>query len=105
MNDKRFDLTAINKMKNTVSIHGNRWFDKSGGNTYHTVSVSVNGTFIKKSGMTYGYGDAYQQTALKILFDMGIFIKSDSEGCFTIACRDRDFKYYITVSDGRKKDL
>ena len=44
---KKFNLDAINKPKNAVSITGKRWTD-SNGNTYHTVSVAVNGTFIKE---------------------------------------------------------
>lgn len=39
----------------TLKIHGKRWFQKSYGNTYHTVTVIVNGEEMK-SGITYGYG-------------------------------------------------
>jgi hypothetical protein len=47
----------------TIEIVGRRWFQKTYGNTYHTVEVYLNGQFAYKSGRTYGYGDQYVQTA------------------------------------------
>ena len=37
----------------TLKIYGKRWFQKSYGNTCHTVTVIVNGEEMK-SGITYG---------------------------------------------------
>ena len=53
-------------MKN-YTIIGRRWFQRSYGNTYHTVEIYVDGKFIGKSPETYGYGDCYRQTAAEML--------------------------------------
>ena len=38
----------------TLVIRGRRWFQKLYGNTYHTVTVVVNG-HVLKSNIQYGY--------------------------------------------------
>jgi len=98
-----------------IIINGKRWFDKVNGNTYHSVSVNVDGKEIGRSGIHYGYGDQYIQTAHEILMDAGIFprtgerLKSGMDKDYYDFCTDRmnnREKYYITVSDvQRKKDL
>lgn len=57
-------------IKATVSTR--RWFQKSFGNTYHTVAIQFkdeNGKvlFEKNSDITYGYGEHYKQTANEII--------------------------------------
>jgi hypothetical protein len=47
-------------------IAGRRWFQRSYGNTYHTVTLFYGDGATVKSEPRYGYGDAYLQTA----FDM-----------------------------------
>jgi hypothetical protein len=46
-----------------IEIRGRRWFQRSAGNTYHTVRVTVDGEEVYASGKTYGYGDSYRDTA------------------------------------------
>jgi hypothetical protein len=98
-----------------IIINGKRWFDKVNGNTYHNVSVNVDGVEIGKSGIHYGYGDQYIQTAHAMLQDAGIFPKTgerlksgmdkDYNDFLTDRMNNRE-KYYITVSDvSRKRDL
>ena len=50
-------------------ILGKRWFQKTYGNTYHSIEITDLNTgevLVKISGV-YGYGDQYQQTAIKWL--------------------------------------
>lgn len=56
----------------SLNIRGRLWFDKSGGNSYHSVSIEANGKWLFDIGMTYGYGDAYLDTALKALKKFGL---------------------------------
>jgi hypothetical protein len=62
--------------KQQIQIIGRKWFDRTYGNTYHTVEVYVNNKFIAKSPITYGYGDHFVQTAFEILQEKGIFKKT-----------------------------
>lgn len=45
-------------------IIGKRWFQKSFGNTYHSVRILENGQEIAHIPKTYGYDDQYLQTAI-----------------------------------------
>ena len=85
-------------------IIGRRWFQKTYGNTYHSVTVIVDGETVGTCPMTYGYGDQYIQTAHEMLVKAGEFA-----GDYSAFCQDRmdhRDKYTITVSDvARQKDL
>ncbi len=51
---------------NQITLIGKRKQDIN-GNTYHTVEIYVDGDFIAKSPITYGYEYQYEQTARNIL--------------------------------------
>ena len=53
--------------KKSVVITAKRWFQKSYGNTYHSVKVTLNGKVIGREVMKYGYGEQYMQTAEDIV--------------------------------------
>ena len=84
----------------TLKIYGRRWFQKSYGNTYHTVTVIVNGEEMK-SGITYGYGNHYLQTAADMLRNAGYDIPKDNGEAYAMMTR-----YEHNAEDvKRKKDL
>ena len=47
-----------------LHIEGRRWFQRSYGNTYHTVRIYANGELLHATEQQYGYDDQYIQTAL-----------------------------------------
>lgn len=84
----------------TLKIYGKRWFQKSYGNTYHTVTVIVNGEEMK-SGITYGYGNHYLQTAADMLRNVGYDIPENNGEAYAMMT-----KYEHEATDvKRKKDL
>lgn len=90
----------IMKKINTLEIIGKRWFQKSYGNTYHTTTVIVNGEELK-SGIKYGYENAYLQTAADLLRANGYEVPADNIEAFRMVC-----EYPHDVEDvNRKKDL
>ena len=85
---------------NTLEVIGKRWFQKSYGNTYHTATVIVNGEELK-SGIKYGYENAYLQTAADLLRVNGYEVPEDNVEAFRKMC-----EYPHDVEDvERKKDL
>jgi hypothetical protein len=56
---------------NTLTVIGRRWFEKTNGNTYHSVEVYRNGELIGLEPFRYGYGRQYQQTALELMKNAG----------------------------------
>lgn len=84
----------------TLKIYGCRWFQKSYGNTYHTTTVIVNGEEMK-SGITYGYGNHYLQTAADMLRNAGYDIPENNGEAYAMMT-----KYDHEATDvKRKKDL
>lgn len=81
-----------------IIITAKRWFQKSYGNTYHSVSIYKNSELIGYNPFTYGYGDHYLNTAADILKISEIKLRQD--------IRKNDKKYHITVMDvQRRRDL
>jgi hypothetical protein len=58
---------------NHIDIIAKRWFQRTYGNTYHSVEIIVDGKFLDKADFAYGYDYAYMQTAHKLLAKHGIF--------------------------------
>ena len=48
-------------MKKEILVIVKKWFDKTYGNTYHSIQFELNNRIIH-SGLTYGYGSQYEQT-------------------------------------------
>ncbi len=102
-------------VKHSINIDARRWFDKQWGNTYHSVSVSVDGNHIGIIPFASGYGEQYLQSALTLLQGAGIYRKTDKllpngtdadyNSLFTDMVNKRH-DFYITCSDvSRKRDL
>ena len=93
----------------SLVIIARRWFNRSRGSTYHSVVVIVNGKSIGKSDFTYGYSDAYMQTAHSILEKNGYFKdKPARQGYYLMYdwMRKNPAKSVTTVTDvSTKKDL
>ena len=85
---------------NELEIFGRRWFQKTYGNTYHTVTVIVNGEELK-SEIKYGQENAYLQTAADLLRVNGYEVPDDNLKAFQMV---REYPH--SVKDvKRKKDL
>ena len=91
------------KMK-SLEIFGRRWFQRGPGNTYHTVQVVIDGKTVWKSVRTYGYDDAYEQTAAAWLKEQGFIDRDDCP--LWRYCLDHGIKYQKYATDvQRRKDL
>lgn len=84
-------------------VEGKKWFDKINGNTYHTVFIvdAKTNKLIYESPITYGYDDAYRQTAFDFLIKGGLLKESDRFNHKLI----KDIIYFNVVDVPRKKDL
>jgi hypothetical protein len=104
----------MKKKRPHIVIIGRRWFQRTYGNTYHSVTVSVDGVVIGHTPMAYGYGDQYIQSAFEILQDKGIYPKTgerkngmDNDYSKFLQDRmDHRDRFTVSVSDvARQKDL
>lgn len=85
------------KKINTMKIEGKRWFQRSYGNTYHTVKVFVNDEVLE-SEVTYGYGSHFLQTAAELLKENGYEIPEDNGKAYAYVA-----KFPHTVEDVKRK--
>lgn len=93
--------------KTIFDVRGKKWRDTY-GNTYHTAEVTKYDSkgkeiYSEKSDVTYGYDDAYTQTASKIMYPK----EKDSSKRSAKWVNDRNdgkIDYYATNVD-KKRDL
>ena len=55
----------------TIHIEGRRWFQRTYGNTYHSVRIFRDGEEIAYLPFQYGYGEQFLQTAFDWLAEHG----------------------------------
>lgn len=95
----------------SITVMGRRWFERNGGNTYHTVTILVNGEPVYTSDdMVYGYGDQYVQTAADWLEENGYIEREEhsngNKAALWVHCRENDIQLHYSASDvSRKRDL
>lgn len=88
-----------------VRIIGRKWNGNREGNTYHTAEIiGDDGSTIAKSGIHYGYGDQYVQTAWAMLQGMGHIPKGEPYGG-TAPLREKYGVQCSGVYVSRKRDL
>jgi hypothetical protein len=93
------EVVIMKKINGSIEVVGKRWFQKTYGNTYHSVRVYVNNEVLTED-FTYGYEDAYRQTAYDLLKQNGYDVP-DSYGDFI---RMKNISFRVADVD-RKKDL
>ena len=88
-----------------ITIDARRWFDRTYGNTYHSVTVTVKHArkddLVLRCDYTYGYGEQYLQTAHELLYQVGYFGPDYWE--FRDAMRNDRGKFYVTCTDVQQK--
>ena len=98
----------------SLFFEGRAWLDTTGGNTYHTVRIWINGEVIEITPRAYGYENAYQQTAIEALVKLGylpqtIFRFGEARPTreFSLWQIDREFQIttYSVLSYGKKSEL
>ncbi len=89
-------------MTNSIFIETREWFDRSGGNSYFSSRVSVDGLFIYSSGMTYGYDTQHIHTALEELVKRG-FLSDDLNTPYKV--RGAGIALYFVKYDSLKRDM
>jgi hypothetical protein len=92
-----------------ILVQGRRWFDSINGNTYHSVSVEVDGEVVGVVPFAYGYDDQYLETALELLIEKRVLpkLKYDNGVSYGLrrTCEALDIRLETTVRDGLKREL
>lgn len=59
----------------SIFIEAREWFDKTGGNSYFSARISVDGEIVGYLPLQYGYESAYEFTAKAWLIGAGYLTK------------------------------
>jgi hypothetical protein len=105
-------MTMARKRKpKSITIIGRRWFDSRYGNTYHSVTIYVDGICVQRIPFSYGYDRMYLQTATEWLDANGYLVgreKRDGTPGEPLwrYCERKKIALVNEVSDvSRRKDL
>lgn len=86
-----------------MHIEGRRWFERTNGNTYHSVRIYQGSAELVYIPFTYGYGDCFLQTAIDWLKDNGHIASDAPYG--TRYLRETLGASYSVIDVSRKGDL
>lgn len=92
-------------------IEGRRWFQRTYGNTYNSVTIYKDGVEVAYLPMEYGYGDYYLQRACEWLMENGHpeMKEKHSNGVYakhnTVYLRETLGASWSVCDVQRKKDL
>ena len=95
----------------SLHIEGRRWFQKTYGNTYHSVRIWIDGNQVACLPYQYGYGEQFLQTAWEWLGHNGFpeLLEKHDNGCWknygTQYLREVLHGTYSVVDVSRQKDL
>jgi len=86
-----------------LHIEGRRWFQRTYGNTYHSVRIYIDGKLIVVLPFEYGYGEQFLQTAIDWLKANGHVPQDAQYG--TLYLRETLHGTYSCIDVARKGDL
>lgn len=89
--------------KPQIHVIARRWFQKSYGNTYHSVEIFADGVQVGTVDFAYGYGEQWLQTAVDWLKINGLAPQDAQYG--TAYFREVLNGTYSVQDVKRKKDL
>ncbi len=93
------------KNLNSYTIVGKRWFERTYGNTYHSVRIYKGKELIAEKLFTYGYEEHYMQTAAELMVKAGLIPAFEHENYFQVR-NELNANCLILIDDvSRKKDL
>jgi hypothetical protein len=87
----------------SLHIEGRRWFQKTYGNTYHSVRIWIDGKQVCTLPFAYGYGEGWLQTALDWLREQKLIPEGQNYG--TMYLRETLGGTYSCVDVTRRGDL
>ena len=85
----------------SIFIEAREWFDKSGGNSYFSGRVNVNGELVAFIPFQYGYGSQYEYRALDELKRLGV-VPEETRALWDL--RGRGFAIYQVKYESKKAD-
>jgi hypothetical protein len=105
---EKFDLNGCPicpKEIRSVFVECREWFDKSGGNSYFSARIWINGKWRITLPFQYGYGDHFKSVAVRALVAKGFVPKQyENLGLWVIA-DVMQFDLYTAKAETKKREM
>ena len=93
------------KIKRSVNIDVREWFDKTGGNSYFSALITIDGKAEFVLPLQYGYGDYSKWLAVRELFKRGYIAQELESLGFIALVQTLGIDIYWHKSEAKKKDM
>jgi hypothetical protein len=88
----------------SIFIEARQWWDKSGGNTYYSARVSIDGVWLYTTGLRYGYEYQYEDDVAHDLANAGV-IPVEARDNLRRYCRDNGIDFYSVRYEAPRRKL
>jgi len=94
----------MDKLDRSIFVEARQWFDKSGGNSYFSARIWVDGEAVAILPFQYGYGSTFEAEAVVALVGMG-FLPEDFENRPLWQAKEFGFAVYSVIYEAKKADV
>ena len=93
------------KIEKSLLVEGREWFDRSGGNSYFSARIWVDGEIVGVLPFQYGYGDQYLYTAQEWLTEEGYLSEEVRNRALWSIASEAGFDFYYSKSYTKKSEM
>lgn len=93
------------KVVRSVFIECREWFDKTGGNSYFSARVWVNGKWEITLPFQYGYGDHFKSVAIRALVENDFIPKRYEDRALWVIAEEMLFDCYTSKAETKKNQM
>jgi len=97
-------MTTTHKAKRSIYVEAREWFDSTGGNSYYSARVWVDGKHAFTTGLSYGYDNQNEYDVTDKLIELG-YLPDSLAGRSVRWAKDLGLNVYTVKYDARKRDL
>ena len=92
------------ELNRSIFVEARQWFDKSGGNSYFSARVWVDGVAVAVLPFQYGYESQYQYSAVSALVGLGV-LPEDFANRPLWQAKEFGFAVYSVIYEAKKADV
>jgi len=94
-----------NQIQRSLFVETREWFDKTGGNSYFSARIWVDGQVVNVLPFQYGYGNHSEYVAQKWLLENDYLPQHNKHLGLSSIARDMGFDYYAFKTFTKKSDM
>jgi len=94
----------MTKATRSIYVEAREWFDKSGGNSYYSARIYVDGQRVYTTGMSYGYDYQFEYDTARFLAERGYIPEGYGSRSIRWA-RELGLDVYTVKYDSKKREL